>query len=149
MGVIFRPSSLAFCATASISRPEAPVLTTLHGRLDLPELAGIHREFKGMPVVSISRDQRRPLPGAAWAGTVHHGLPRDLYPFRGKRGRYLAFMGRMSEEKRPDLAIEIATRAGVPLKLAAKVSRKDRDWFEDRIRPMLSGAMTPLTSPPR
>jgi glycosyltransferase involved in cell wall biosynthesis len=123
---------------AARRRPEAPVLTTLHGRLDLPELAGIHREFKGMPVVSISRDQRRPLPGAAWAGTVHHGLPRDLYPFRGKRGRYLAFMGRMSEEKRPDLAIEIATRAGVPLKLAAKVSRKDRDWFEDRIRPMLS-----------
>lgn len=123
---------------AARRRPEAPVVTTLHGRLDLPELAGIHREFKGAPLISISRDQRRPLPDSAWAGTVPHGLPRDLYPFQGKRGSYLAFVGRMSPEKRPDLAIEIASRAGLPLKLAAKVSRHEQDWFEDRIKPMLS-----------
>jgi len=122
--------------------PEAALVTTLHGRLDQPEPRLIYREFPDAPLVSISRDQRRFLPDGAWLGTVHHGLPEDHYPFQGKPGGYLAFLGRISPEKRPDLAIEIARHAGVPIKLAAKVSRHERDYFADRIAPLLTGPGT-------
>lgn len=112
-------------------------LTTLHGRLDLPDLQPLFREFADMPVVSISNAQRRPLPAAYWLGTVHHGLPGDMYRLHEGAGKYLAFLGRISPEKRLDRAIAIAGRAGVPLRIAAKVDAVDRDYFEARIRPLL------------
>jgi glycosyltransferase involved in cell wall biosynthesis len=116
-------------------------LTTLHGRLDLPGLRTLFREYRDMPVVSISRSQRSQLPVASWTGTVHHGLPADLYRFQewdGTRDRgYLAVLGRISPEKRVDLAIEIATRAGWPLKIAAKVDPADREYFEAVVKPLL------------
>jgi len=113
-------------------------ITTLHGRLDLPDLAPLYREFGDMPVVSISDAQRRPLPSANWVGTVYHGLPEDLYPFQPKQGEYLAFLGRISPEKRADRAIEIARRVGMPIRIAAKVDRADREYFETTIRPLLA-----------
>jgi glycosyltransferase involved in cell wall biosynthesis len=117
-----------------------PHLTTLHGRLDVPELQPLYRQFAGQPVVSISDAQRAPLPHAFWIGTVHHGLPPDLYQLRDRPGSYLAFLGRISPEKQPDQAIEIACRAGLPLKIAAKVDRADRDYYEQAIRPLLRAA---------
>lgn len=115
-----------------------PQLTTLHGRLDIPGLSELYSEFSDMPVVSISNSQRKPLPHAHWVGTVYHGLPQAQYPFSTKPGKYLAFLGRMSPEKRPDRAIEIALRAGMDIKLAAKVDNADRDWFEATVRPLLN-----------
>ncbi|MSU90352.1 glycosyltransferase [Rhodobacteraceae bacterium 2CG4] len=112
-------------------------VTTMHGRQDLPYLAPIYASFTEYPIVSISDHQRRPVPLARWAATVHHGLPHDLLGFAPHRRRdYLAFLGRISPEKRPDRAIEIARRAGLPLKIAAKVDRVDRDYFETCIRPL-------------
>jgi glycosyltransferase involved in cell wall biosynthesis len=115
------------------------VLTTLHGRLDLPGYAEVFAEYRTVPVVSISDDQRRPLPQANWVGTVHHGLPRDLCRFepRPKEG-YLAFLGRFSPEKRADRAIEIARRAGLELRIAAKVDAADREYFATEIEPLLT-----------
>jgi glycosyltransferase involved in cell wall biosynthesis len=112
-------------------------VTTLHGRLDIPELDPLYREFHGMPVVSISDAQREPLPFANWLGTVHHGIPPDLYTFREQPGRYLAFLGRISPEKRVDRAIEIAERLSMPLSIAAKVDAVDREYFEHVVRPLL------------
>jgi glycosyltransferase involved in cell wall biosynthesis len=112
-------------------------LTTLHGRLDIADLVPLYREFREMPVVSISEGQRRPLPWLNWQGTVHHGLPPDLYPFREAGGEYLAFLGRISPEKRVDRAIEIARRLGMPLRIAAKVDRMDREYFAKEIEPLL------------
>ena len=113
-------------------------VTTLHGRLDLPDLKPLYREFKDMPLVSISNDQRGPLPWANWKATIYHGLPEDLYRPSFKPGKYLAFLGRISPEKRPDRAIEIAKRAGIPLRIAAKIDQADRAYFEDKIRPLLN-----------
>jgi glycosyltransferase involved in cell wall biosynthesis len=118
-------------------RQSTPHLTTLHGRLDLPDLVPLYREFPEMPVVSISFAQREPLPWLNWQATVYHGVPEDLYRFRPEPGRYLAFIGRISPEKRVDRAIEIAREVGIPLKIAAKVDRLDKDYFEEIIRPML------------
>jgi len=112
-------------------------LTTLHGRLDLPELVPLYREFRDMPVVSISAAQRDPLPFAHWMGTVYHGLPQHLYRFRAESGEYLAFIGRVAPEKRVDRAIAIAKRVGLPLKIAAKVDAVDREYFESVIEPLL------------
>jgi glycosyltransferase involved in cell wall biosynthesis len=112
-------------------------VTTLHGRLDIPDLPPVYREFAGEPVVSISDAQRRPLAWANWQGTVYHGLPEDLYRFRERPGRYLAFLGRISPEKRVDRAIEIALRTGLPLRIAAKVDRADRDYYHDEVEPLL------------
>jgi glycosyltransferase involved in cell wall biosynthesis len=113
-------------------------VTTLHGRLDLPDLQPFYARFREFPLVSISNDQRRPLPGANWVGTVYHGLPPELlrFPASADRG-YLAFLGRISPEKRPDRAIEIARRAGLPLRIAAKVDNADRQYFERDIEPLL------------
>jgi glycosyltransferase involved in cell wall biosynthesis len=119
-------------------RATTPHVTTLHGRLDLPDLQPIYREYSDMPVVSISNAQRTPLAGAAWQGTVYHGLPADLYTFRESPGSYLAFLGRISPEKRVDRAIEVATRLGLPLRIAAKVDAVDRAYFEEQIAPLLS-----------
>jgi glycosyltransferase involved in cell wall biosynthesis len=114
-------------------------LTTLHGRLDLPDYMPVFRHFKSMPLVSISDDQRRPLPpDTNWAATVHHGLPAQNCPYSPKGGDYLAFLGRMSPEKRPDRAIEIAIRSGRKLKMAAKVDRADQDYFQAVVEPLLA-----------
>jgi glycosyltransferase involved in cell wall biosynthesis len=116
-------------------------VTTLHGRLDLEELHPLYETFAGAPLVSISNEQRRPMPPVNWAGTVHHGLPRDLLRFNpAPEGGYLAFLGRISPEKRPDRAIEIAKRAGAKLKIAAKIDRVDEAYWNDVIRPMIASA---------
>jgi glycosyltransferase involved in cell wall biosynthesis len=115
-----------------------PTISTMHGRLDLNELAPIYRHYRDLPVVSISNEQRRPLPEMNWVGTVYHGLPRNLLRFNSGPGSYLAFLGRISPEKRPDLAIEVARRSGMPLKIAAKVDRADREYFESVVKPLLS-----------
>jgi len=114
-----------------------PHITTLHGRLDLPDLQPLYAEFREMPVVSISNSQREPLPQANWQATVYHGLPSDLYRFQPHAGKYLAFIGRFSPEKGADRAIEIAKRARIPLKLAAKVDRVDEVYFNTEIKPLL------------
>lgn len=117
----------------------ARTVTTLHGRLDLPDLPRFYRRFPHFPLVSISDDQRRPLSFANWIGTVHHGLPLEVLHFTEcPRGDYLAFLGRTSPEKRPDRAIEIARRAGLPLRMAAKVDNADREYFERQIQPLLA-----------
>jgi glycosyltransferase involved in cell wall biosynthesis len=125
-----------------LSRREAVTqVTTLHGRLDLPDLVPLYQEFRDMPVISISNGQREPLPWANWQATVYHGLPADIYRFRPEPGSYLAFLGRISPEKRVDRAIEIATRVGMPLKIAAKVDRVDKDYFESVIAPLLRNSL--------
>jgi glycosyltransferase involved in cell wall biosynthesis len=120
-----------------LKRTEVPFLATLHGRLDLPELARIYETFEDVPVVSISDAQRQPLPQAHYIATVQHGIPeRMLLPGFGAGG-YLAFLGRISPEKAPDAAIRIAARAGMPLKIAAKVDKVDAQYFEEQIEPLL------------
>jgi glycosyltransferase involved in cell wall biosynthesis len=112
-------------------------LTTLHGRLDIPDLPVMMRQFEMMPLVSISEAQRRPMTWANWHDTVHHGLPEQLYRHRGGEGGYLAFLGRMSPEKGVDRAVEIARRSGWRLRLAAKVDPLDELYFERKIKPLL------------
>ena len=113
-------------------------LTTLHGRLDLKDVGEVYRRWPRYPLVSISQNQRRPLHFAHWAGTVPHGLPKDLHrPHPRPSGGYLAFLGRMSPEKRPDRAIAIARASGMPLKIAAKVDLADRAYFHQEIQPLL------------
>ncbi|MBS0644604.1 MAG: glycosyltransferase family 4 protein [Acetobacteraceae bacterium] len=122
-----------------LSRQPTPFLTTLHGRLDLPELKLIYDCFAGVPLVSISDAQRWPLPEANFVSTIHHGLPENLLtPQPGKRD-YLAFLGRICPEKSPDRAIAIARAAGLKLKMAAKIDRVDREYFETKIRPLVDG----------
>jgi glycosyltransferase involved in cell wall biosynthesis len=116
-------------------------LTTLHGRQDLPDFWPAYRAFPEMELVSISDDQRRPIADANFAGTVHHGLPAGLIPYGEGDGGYLAFIGRISPEKRPDRAIEIARRAGMKLKIAAKIDRADAVYFETAIKPLLDDPM--------
>ncbi|HEY7220411.1 MAG TPA: glycosyltransferase family 4 protein [Candidatus Binatia bacterium] len=118
-------------------RQDLAHVTTLHGRLDVPDLLPLYSEFDDMPVVSISDSQRAPLAWVNWYGTVHHGLPLDLYKPRNEPGKYLVFLGRISPEKRPDRAIEIAKRAQMPLKIAAKVDAVDRRYMENEIGPLL------------
>lgn len=123
----------------SMSRRESlPQITTLHGRLDIADLVPLYREFSEMPFVSISDAQRQPLPWINWQGTVHHGMPKDKFTPFFETGNYLAFLGRISPEKGVDQAIEIALRAQLPLKIAAKVDRIDQEYFEGRIKPMLN-----------
>src|SRR5688572_29332582 len=129
-------SHLDFLGFPLSRRCATPVLTTLHGRLDLPELVPMYREYADMQLVSISNAQRLPLPNANWQATVYHGLP-DLYPFHPHAGSYLAYLGRICPEKRPDHAIEIAKRVGIPLRIAAKVDPVDREYFETQIVPLL------------
>ena len=113
-----------------------PHLTTLHGRLDVPDLIPLYQEFDDMPLVSISDSQRDPLPGANWMATVYHGLPDDLYRFERKPGTYLACLGRIAPEKGIDQAIRIAIKAGMTLKIAAKI--ENREYFEGVIKPLLT-----------
>jgi glycosyltransferase involved in cell wall biosynthesis len=119
-------------------RLPTPSLTTLHGRLDLPELPALYGVYDDMPVVSISNSQRFPLPQPNYVATVHHGLPKDLLTKGSGTGGYLAFLGRISPEKAPDAAIRIAAKAGMPLKIAAKVDKVDVEYFKTTIEPLLS-----------
>jgi glycosyltransferase involved in cell wall biosynthesis len=119
------------------SRQSTPFVTTFHGRLDLLELQPMFAAFASLPVVSISEAQRRPAPNAGWIRTVHHGMPENLLTPQPVEPSYLAFLGRISPEKRVDRAIAIASHCGLPLKIAAKVDNVDRDYFEDEIRPLL------------
>jgi glycosyltransferase involved in cell wall biosynthesis len=114
-------------------------LTTLHGRLDMPDLKPFYSAFSEYPLVSISHDQRKPLPRYInWAGNVYHGLPRDLLQFQAQpKGDYLAFLGRIAPEKRPDRAIAIAAKAGMRLKIAAKVDRVDLEYWDEVVAPMI------------
>jgi len=121
--------------------PERTV-TTPHGRLDYKDLAAAYRRWPRFPMISISGPQRRPLPEANWVATIHHGLPPDLYrPPDAGLGRegYLAFLGRLSRPKRPDLAIDIARRAGFELRIAAKVDEEDPGYFRETIEPLIDG----------
>ncbi len=134
----FHIDYLHFC----MSRREAlRQVTTLHGRLDIPDLVPLYREFYEMPVVSISDAQRSPLAWLNWHGTVHHGMPEDVLRPCSDSGKYLAFLGRVSPEKGLDAAIEIALRAEMPLKVAAKVDRADREYFESHIKPLLNSEL--------
>ena len=133
--VHFHLDYLHFPAHRRLSRLSS--ITTLHGMLDSPVLKRLYREYSEVPVVSISYAQRRPLPWINWQGTVHHGLPLELLPTGDGSGGYLAFLGRISPEKGVDRAIEISRRVGLPLKIAAKIDKADRNYFETRIRPLL------------
>jgi glycosyltransferase involved in cell wall biosynthesis len=114
------------------------LVSTMHGRLDVPDFMPVYRAYLHMPMISISDKQREPMPpGMNWLATVYHGLPEHVCPFNAEGGDYLAFLGRISPEKRPDRAIEIAKKAGVKLKIAAKVDRVDRDYFKEKIEPLL------------
>ncbi|MFC0401202.1 glycosyltransferase family 4 protein [Paraburkholderia rhizosphaerae] len=129
---------LSYLPLPTFSLVDVPFLTTLHGRLDQPELQAMFDMFPQAPVVSISRSQRIALPNANWIGTVYHGLPENLLtPHPHTQPTYLAFLGRISAEKGVDVAIEIAARAGLPLKIAAKVDRADEAYFRDVIQPRL------------
>jgi len=122
-----------------LSRERTPFVTTLHGRLDLPELGPVFDLFANAPVISISQAQRVPLPQAHWVRTVQHGLPEKLLTPRAVAPSYLAFLGRICPEKRPDRAIRIAREAGLPLRIAAKIDTADTVYFASEIRPMLDG----------
>src|SRR5215813_13115921 len=127
-----------YLAYPVFARAGAPFLATLHGRLDLPELKLVYKAFGRVPVVSISNSQRQPLPEARYIATVYHGLPEQLLLPGDGGGGYLAFLGRISPEKAPDRAIRIAARAGMKLKIAAKIDRVDREYFKKEIEPLLA-----------
>ncbi len=132
-------SHIDYLAFSLLRRIRTPRVTTLHGRLDIPNLRHLYCEFSDEPLISISDDQRVPLPWARWQGTVYHGLPVNLHRFHRQPGRYLAFLGRISPEKRVEDAIQIARRTGMPLKIAAKVDKPDREYFESAIKPLFNG----------
>lgn len=130
----FHVDYIHFPATRNL---QLPAITTLHGRLDLPDLVPLYQRFDRVPLVSISQSQRRPLSRVNWVGNVYHGLPKNLCRPYTNAGEYLAFLGRISPEKRPDRAIRIAKAAGMKLKIAAKVDEVDRHYFESEIKPLL------------
>jgi len=123
---------------SSFSRQRTPFLTTLHGRLDLPEHQPVFDTFSSAPVVSISNAQRRPLPQAHWIKTIHHGLPERLLMPQTAKPSYFAFLGRIAPEKRIDVAIRVAEHCGIPLKVAAKIDRADRDYYDEQIKPLMN-----------
>jgi glycosyltransferase involved in cell wall biosynthesis len=134
----FIHSHIDYIGFPLFSRMKTPHATTLHGRLDFPGLQNLFHHYSEEPVISISNAQRAPLPQANWQRTVYHGLPESLYTLRETPGRYLAFIGRMSPEKRVDHAIEIARRAGLPLKIAAKIDETNEKFFENSVKPLLN-----------
>jgi glycosyltransferase involved in cell wall biosynthesis len=131
---------LDYLPFSQIRRLEIPAVTTLHGRLDIPDLYPLFREFDDMRLISISDAQRAPMPWASWLTTVHHGIPEDLHRPNFSSGDYLAFLGRISPEKRVDRAIEIARQAGMPLRVAAKIDDADRNYFESEISDLLANS---------
>jgi glycosyltransferase involved in cell wall biosynthesis len=131
-------SHLDFVGFPLARRSEVPVITTVHGYLGAPELANVYREFWEIPLISVSDAQRALFPGNNWKANVYHGLPVDLYRFHPKPQGYLAFVGRISPEKSPDVAIRIARQLDMPLRIAAKVDPIDREYFETEIAPLLA-----------
>jgi glycosyltransferase involved in cell wall biosynthesis len=123
------------------NRSDAVSMTTLHGRLDLPEVSAIYKRFSRAPLISISNSQRRPIRWANWLATVYHGLPVSLLRGHRSPGTYLSFLGRISPEKRVDRAIQIALELEIPLKIAAKVDPVDREYFEAQIKPLFSSSL--------
>jgi glycosyltransferase involved in cell wall biosynthesis len=121
------------------SQQAVPYVTTLHGRLDLPEHQPLFATFASIPIVSISNSQRRPIPRAGWVRTVPHGLPEQLLTPQSVKQEYFAFLGRIAPEKGVDRAIRIAQQCGIPLKMAAKVDKVDREYFDQKIRPLIDG----------
>jgi glycosyltransferase involved in cell wall biosynthesis len=121
------------------SRQSTPFVTTLHGRLDLPEHQPLFDTFPSAPVISISDSQRRPVPHAGWVRTIHHGLPADLLTPQQVKPEYFAFLGRTSPEKGLERAVHIARQCGIPLKIAAKVDRVDQEYFDEKIAPLIDG----------
>ena len=130
----FHTDYLYFPVVQLINKPN---ITTLHGRLDIPDLQYVYRKFSDQPVVSISDAQRKPLPLANWVGTVYHGLPLDLYSKGEGKGDYVAFLGRISPEKRVDRAIEMAGKAGLKIKIAAKIDKADADYYHSSIKKLM------------
>jgi glycosyltransferase involved in cell wall biosynthesis len=122
------------------SRQAKSFVTTLHGRLDLPEHQPVFTAFSSLPVISISNSQRRPVPQAGWVRTVYHGLPQELLKPLPMKHEYLAFLGRIAPEKGVDRAVAIARKCGVPLRIAAKVDKADREYYDERIRPLIDGS---------
>jgi glycosyltransferase involved in cell wall biosynthesis len=120
-------------------RQPTPFVTTLHGRLDLPEHQPVFSTFSKVPVISISNAQRRPVPQANWERTVYHGMPENLLTPQTSKHDYLAVLGRIAPEKGVDRAIKIAMRCGIPLKIAAKVDRADQDYYDQLISPLITG----------
>lgn len=123
-----------------VRRHSCPNVTTMHGWMHVPDLQPLLDEYREVPLVSISDDQRGPVPRANWQATVYHGLPLQLFRFHGKPAGYLAFLGRLSPEKRVDRAIEIALQSDVPLKIAAKIYPEEREYFKEKIKPLLDAS---------
>jgi glycosyltransferase involved in cell wall biosynthesis len=150
LGAVYRRAEefdLIHCHTDYLGLPLAeyvktPTILTLHGRLDLPEVAPCYREFSSSALVSVSDAQRAPLTDVSFSATIHHGVPSDLYPFRERADGYLVFIGRICPEKRVDAAVRVATHAGIPLRVAAKVDPADRIYFESEIRPLFDSTPT-------
>jgi glycosyltransferase involved in cell wall biosynthesis len=128
----------------ALSRCGIPFLTTLHGRLDLPGIGEVVRQFREACFVSISDNQRAPLEDANWGGTVQHGLPAGLFRPSYAPGSYLAFLGRLTPDKGPEDAIRIARAAGMPLRIAAKVPRGETGYFKRHIQPEIDGTRVEL-----
>jgi glycosyltransferase involved in cell wall biosynthesis len=131
-------SHLDFIGFPLARRCPVPMLTTVHGRLDLPELAAVYRYFTDLPLISVSDAQRGPIPWGNWKATIQHGLPEHLYSFHPKPGRYLAFLGRISPEKSPDTVIAIAKATQMPLKIAAKVDPAYDQDYHQRFEPFMN-----------
>jgi glycosyltransferase involved in cell wall biosynthesis len=131
-------SHLDYLCFPHVRRCVVPNVATIHNRLDIPELEPLFRCFADVPLVSISDAQRKPLPFANWCGTVYHGLPLDLYRFHPEAGSYLAFLGRLSPEKRVDRAVQIARRLDMPLKVAAKIDDRDHLYYERHLKPLFA-----------
>jgi len=127
---------LDYFSFSLFGRQDVPFVTTMHGRLDLPEQQPVFDTFGDAPVISISDSQRSTLPQANWLRTIYHGLPENLYTPQAVEQKYLAFMGRISPEKRVDTAIRIAQQCGMPIKIAAKIDSADREYFEKEIKPL-------------
>ena len=132
-------SHVDYFAFPSAELSATPTVTTTHGRLDVPEVQDVYRSFPDVPLVAISRAQRRSLKGVRWVATVYHSVDLTTYAFRPDPGTYLLFLGRISPEKRPDRAIEIARDVGMPLVIAAKVDPQDADYYEHAIKPLIDG----------
>ena len=132
-------SNVHYLAYSAMRRLHKPIISTMHGRMDVPEYGPLYNQFAEMPLVSISYAQRRPVPEANWVQNIYHGLPLDLYGYQPMSDDYLAFVGRVSPEKRVGAAIDIAERTGMPLKIAAKIDDADRAYYEREIEPRIDG----------